>query len=638
MDVLSIDFGTSSTVGVLSAFGRGPRAIEVDGSVTMSSAVYAGDDGLLVVGQDAERRARLDPSRFEPNPKRRIDDGKLLLGERTYDVADAFAAVLRRMGEETERQLSRGPGQVRISHPAGWGAARQQTLRDAATRAGFTNVHLVPEPVAAAAHYATLRTQTPYHGPLAVYDLGAGTFDCAVVGIGAQGFSVLAEDGLPDLGSLEIDQALLVHVGRSVSHADPAQWQQLLRPENTGDRRRRRALLQDVRDAKESLSRHQQTEVPMPDPFGDVLVTRAELEALVRPSLLRSAELLAATIRRAGLAPEQLGGVYLVGGPSRMPLLAGLLGSTLGVVPTTQDQPETAVAFGLHHVPLGDGGPSLTVPAFAPVRPPATRPDQAWPSPQQSQPVAAYQSQAPHQSQPVAAHQSQSVAPQQFPPPSQPMAQQPRFAPSAPQGPPVQLWQPPKKSAKKPILIGAGALVLVAIVAVVLVLTLNGSGSPGGSGTPPVASGCEQPGTPDSLGFTPCVRPLAGTVASRSSCAPADVLARTVSAQSAVTCEFGSGTGAGKSVTYYQGLSLDVLEAGAQTQMGGSKIVRGTWSGGGMQGRYVAGIGQLAGLLIFEADGRPVCGMLVSVDAAKAKETPEDLVRFFTEQLKPGVS
>jgi hypothetical protein len=626
VDVLSIDFGTSSTVGVLSAFGRGPRAIEVDGSVTMSSAVYAGDDGLLVVGQDAERRARLDPSRFEPNPKRRIDDGKLLLGERTYDVADAFAAVLRRMGEETERQLSRGPGQVRISHPAGWGASRQQTLRDAATRAGFTNVHLVPEPVAAAAHYATLRTQTPHHGPLAVYDLGAGTFDCAVVGIGPQGFSVLAEDGLPDLGSLEIDQALLVHVGRSVSHADPAQWQQLLRPENTGDRRRRRALLQDVRDAKESLSRHQQTEVPMPDPFGDVLVTRAELEALVRPSLLRSAELLAATIRRAGLAPGQLGGVYLVGGPSRMPLLAGLLGSTLGVVPTTQDQPETAVAFGLHHVPLGDGGPSLTVPAFAPVHPPAA-PDLrfgAGAAPHQSQPVPA------HQSQPVAAHQSQPVAPHKFPP-SQPMAQQPQFTQ---QGPPVKLWQPPKKSAKKPILIGAGALVLVAIVAVVLVLTLNG-----GSGTPPVASGCDQPGSPDSLGFTPCVRPLAGTVASRSSCAPADVLARTVSAQSAVTCEFGSGTGAGKSVTYYQGLTLDVLEAGAQTQMGGgSKIVRGTWSGGGMQGRYVAGIGQLAGLLIFEADGRPVCGMLVSVDAAKAKETPEDLVRFFTEQLKPGVS
>ena len=103
MDVLSIDFGTSSTVGVLSAFGRGPRAIEVDGSVTMSSAVYVNDDGLLVVGQDAERRARLDPSRFEPNPKRRIDEGTLRLGETDVAIVDAFAAVLRRMGEEAER-------------------------------------------------------------------------------------------------------------------------------------------------------------------------------------------------------------------------------------------------------------------------------------------------------------------------------------------------------------------------------------------------------------------------------------------------------------------------------------------------------------------------------------------------------
>lgn len=366
MDVLSIDFGTSSTVGVLSAFGRGPRPIEVDGSVTMSSAVFAADDGLLVVGQDAERRARLDPSRFEPNPKRRIDEGTLDLGGAKVPVTDAFAAVLRRIGEEAERQLGRPAGQTRISHPAGWGAGRQDVVRTAAVKAGLADVRLVPEPVAAAAHYASAGHR--HSGPIGVYDLGAGTFDCAVVGVTRQGFAVLAEDGLSDLGSLDIDQALLVHIGRSVSHADPAQWQRLLRPQSTADRRTRRALLQDVRDAKESLSRHPQTHVPMPEPFGDVLVSRDELEALVRPSLLRSAELLGATIRRAGLSPAQLGGVYLVGGPSRMPLLATLLARQLGVVPTTQDQPETAVAFGLHHVPLGSTS-DLTVPAFAPVRP-----------------------------------------------------------------------------------------------------------------------------------------------------------------------------------------------------------------------------------------------------------------------------
>ncbi len=375
MDVLAIDFGTSSTVEVLSGAGHGPRAVEVDGAAAMASAVFLDDDGLLVVGREAERRARLDPSRFEANPKRRIDEGSLRLGDTDVPVTDAFAAVLRRMREEAERLLQRPAGQTRISHPAGWGAARQEAIRTAAGKAGLADVRLIPEPVAAAAHYASLGHSG--NGPIGVYDLGAGTFDCAVVGVNRQGFAVLAEDGLPDLGSLDIDQALLVHIGRAVSHADPAQWQRLLRPQTTAERRARRALLQDVRDAKESLSRHAQTHVPMPEPFGDVLVSRDELEALVRPSLLRSAELLGTTIRRAGLSPGQLAGIHLVGGPSRMPLLATLLGRQLGVTPTTQDRPETAVAFGLHHVPLDTS--DLTVPAFAPVRPPVPPPrPQPW--------------------------------------------------------------------------------------------------------------------------------------------------------------------------------------------------------------------------------------------------------------------
>jgi hypothetical protein len=104
-----------------------------------------------------------------------------------------------------------------------------------------------------------------------------------------------------------------MHIGRAASHTGPARWQSVLRPRTVSDRRIRRALLHDVKDAKESLSRHAQTDVPMPEPFGDVRVTRTELEALVRPSFLRSGELLAATIRAAGLTPVQLGGIYLVG-------------------------------------------------------------------------------------------------------------------------------------------------------------------------------------------------------------------------------------------------------------------------------------------------------------------------------------
>ncbi|MET8846451.1 Hsp70 family protein [Amycolatopsis sp. NPDC004625] len=563
MDVLAIDFGTSGTVGVLAAAGRGPRAVEVDGSATMPSAVFADDDGLLVAGQDAERRARLDPSRFEPNPKRRIDEGTLDLGGTKVGIADAFAAVLRRIGEEAGRQLGHPPAQTRISHPAGWGADRQDVLRDAAAKAGLADVRLIPEPVAAAAHYASLGSRTG--GPIGVYDLGAGTFDCAVVGVTQQGFTVLAEDGLPDLGSLDIDQALLVHIGRSVSHADPAQWQRLLRPQTTADRRTRRALLQDVRDAKESLSRHAQTHVPMPEPFGDVLVTRDELEALVRPSLLRSAELLAATIRRAGRTPAQLGGVYLVGGPSRMPLLATLLERQLGVTPTTQDQPETAVAFGLHHVPLGDT--DLTVPAFAPVRPPAVPPrPQPW---------------------------------QQVPPHQQPA---------------------PVRRSRKPWLIGLAVLVVVA-VALTVVLVATGSDSAQST------VDCTTTGQRDQAGFTPCLRALAGAVPDRGTCHATDAIGKLMDAQVAVTCSVTGGA-----VSYYQGVTTDEIEAKVKLQADTKGLARGSWDGGGLHGRYLAGMGTVAGIVLFGADDRRAAGLYVSQDA----ERVEDLLAVFTGQLKPA--
>ncbi|MET9259391.1 Hsp70 family protein [Amycolatopsis sp. NPDC004079] len=596
MDVLSIDFGTSSTVGVLAAFGRGPRAIEVDGSVTMSSAVYAEEDGRLVVGQDAERRARLDPSRFEPNPKRRIDDGELLLGDRAVPVVDAFAAVLRRMGEEAERQLSGVPDEVRVSHPAGWGAQRQQTLRAAAGKAGFGQVRLVPEPVAAAAHYATLREQGAPSGPIAVYDLGAGTFDCAVVGAGT---AVLAEDGLPDLGSLDIDQALLVHIGRSVSHADPAQWQRLLRPQTTSDRRLRRVLLQDVRDAKESLSRHAHTEVPMPDPFGDVLVTRAELEALVRPNLLRSAEMLAATIARAGLTPDRLGGVYLVGGPSRMPLLASLVGSTLGVVPATEDQPETAVAFGLHHVPV-DERPAAPAPLPTPA--PAS-----WP---------------PVQPQPGPVRQ---VGP---------------MRPGLPQRPPMPPpgWQQPQKKSRKPLVIGAIALTVLVVAGIVTaVLATNRDDTPAAN-QPASASNAatcagSQPALPGENGLTKCMRRLSGpTIQTRATCSDDPELAKALGALRTALCRFPDKT----TVAFHEGLTLAQVEPGARKDMTG-RVETDTWrTRTGLSGRYVAGVGPKLGLLIYQADGIPVVGTVMDTSPSHTSRRPQDLVQYFQQTVQPG--
>ncbi|MER6796635.1 Hsp70 family protein, partial [Amycolatopsis mediterranei] len=422
---------------------------------------------------------------------------------------------------------------------------------------------LIPEPVAAAAHYASLGRRAG--GPIGVYDLGAGTFDCAVVGITRQGFTVLAEDGLSDLGSLDIDQALLVHIGRSVSHADPAQWQRLLRPQTTADRRTRRALLQDVRDAKESLSRHAQTHVPMAEPFGDVLVSRDELEALVRPSLLRSAELLAATIRRAGLTPAQLAGVYLVGGPSRMPLLATLLGRQLGVAPTTQDQPETAVAFGLHHVPLGTTT-DLTVPAFAPVRPPVTPPrPQPW--------------------------QQQIPRPPQHPPPPEPRRKPKRW------------------------FLALAVLLVAAVVATVVVFVIRDQAAQ-------AAADCTQTAQRDRAGFTPCLRTLAGSVPDRSTCKQNDHFAQLLGGQLSVVCDFTGG-----SVRYLQGMTTEYIEVNTKLTPAGSAVRRGTWDGGGLHGEYVATADKKSSIVLFGVEERRVAAIYLTEDPSRLDDLIAGFIR-----------
>ncbi|MBF6507665.1 Hsp70 family protein [Nocardia farcinica] len=592
MRVLSVDLGTSNTVAVLAAHGRPPRVIELDGSATMPSAVFATEDGGLIVGRDAERRARLDPSRFEPNPKRRVDESTLLLGDHVITVTDALAAVLHRVAEETTRQLGGAqPDEVRLTHPAQWGSVRRNVLLSAARLAGFNcNLVLVPEPVAAAAHFASFPDRALGPGQvLAVYDLGAGTFDCAIVGANQSGFAVLAEDGLGDLGGLDVDQALLEHIGRQVSNKDPQRWQRLLRPDTTADRRAQRALREDVRAAKETLSRHPQTEVPMPEPFEDVLVTRAELEGLVRPTMLRSVELLSSVLRSNGMAPEQLAGIYLVGGSSRLPLVASLIGEQLRVVPTTLDQPETAVAFGAHHV-ARDGATMWT----NDIRPaPTAQPGYREPDTVRTRPVV--------------------------PPP---------------------VPQPPVESgSRRNLLIGLGTLAAVAVLVAVVTIVLR----VGGSSPAPSASECFQPGPRDDKGFTACLRNLAGTVPERANCAPGwqrvmpgvRELSGTV-----VSCSIGN-PNEGTQIVYTQ---LDTQEAAAARadlllSFNGvhSDQVEADWTGNGLSGSYRAVTGVDFGTLVFTVDDRPLVGMLLQPNPGRDLR-PDDLADEFEKTVQPGLA
>ncbi len=652
MNVLSVDLGTSNTVAVLSAHGRPPRVVDVDGSSMMPSAVFAADDGNLVVGRDAERRARLDPARFEPNPKRRVDEGTLLLGDQVVPVTDALAGVLRRVADETSRQLGgKKPDEVRLTHPAQWGPVRRNVLLSAARQAGMgSNLVLVPEPVAAAAHFASFPGQTLVPGQaLAVYDLGAGTFDVAIVGATQNGFVVLAEAGLPDLGGLDVDQALLEHVGRQVSARDPGRWQSLLRPVSTGDRRAQRALREDVKAAKESLSRHPQTEVPLPEPFDDVLVTRVELEALIRPGLLRSVELLAGTIRSTGMTPNRLVGIYLVGGSSRIPLIATLIAEQLRVVPTSLDQPETAVALGAHHVPqegitLRTSDISSTIEdvqrtrqVVAPRAGGFASGPSAPPPPTQGTPA---QNPYPN-SGPQRVQQGPPSGP--TPVPAQQRGPQQAY--------PVQHHPHPSSggSSNKGWYI-ATAVVAVVVIAVVSIIIAT-SGDSGGA-----ASGACDDRSADSKGFSECMRTVAGAVLEENECksgaaSPAGGEPIETPGATTATCtmddthtvmymHFGGSekadgseqSGAETAKQYIDTLIKQLKGLGT-----GSEPETGDWDGDGMAGTYSAiDIGGGSGMLVFAVHDSPVTGVLMNIDIGGSGGGGGDLVSFFNDHVKPG--
>ncbi len=360
---LGIDLGTSNTVAVLRWPDGRAKPLLFDGSPLLPSAVYAEASGGLLVGRDAVHAARIDPARYEPNPKRRIDDGTVLLGERELPVTALAAAILGRVTEEARRTTGGPmPTECTLTCPAGWAATRRAVLTQAAASVGLPPVRLVEEPVAAAAYFVNvLGRVVPVGSVVVVHDFGAGTFDASVVARTATGFEVLAVDGRGDIGGLDIDAVIVAHVATLCSQRDPAGWARLASPATAEDRRFRRMLWDDVRGLKERLSRAQSAEIVVPVLNADVHLTRQELERLAEPMLKQTVAVTQGAMNWAQIAAGRLAGVFLVGGSSRIPLVATLLHRALGEPPVVIEQPELVVAEG-----------SLFAGAAAPTAPSAT--------------------------------------------------------------------------------------------------------------------------------------------------------------------------------------------------------------------------------------------------------------------------
>jgi molecular chaperone DnaK (HSP70) len=344
---LGINFGTSTTVAVL-ARPDGPfEPLLFDGSALLPSAVCLGPGGRLLVGLDALHAALAAPERFEPHPRRRIDDGAVRLGEAEVAVVDLVAAVLGRVAAHARRVGEGDPGATVLTHPASWGPRRLDVLRAAAATAKLPRVRMVAEPVAAAGYLTTVGgSGLPVGGPLVVYDLGAGTFDATVVRRTDSGLDVLAGVGLDDTGALDIDAAIVGHLGGGHPTPDPELWQRLAHPATTADRRAALQLWEHVRAGKHAVSRCGATVVRVPLLERDVPLSREQLDRLALPTVDRTIEATRAALRDANLHPADPATLVLVGGGSRLPLVATALHRGIGIPPTLTKRPELVVAEG----------------------------------------------------------------------------------------------------------------------------------------------------------------------------------------------------------------------------------------------------------------------------------------------------
>lgn len=380
---LAIDFGTSHTVSVLVGPDGRAQTLLFDASPLLVSAVFAGAGTAILTGADAERAAIALPAGYDANPKRRIVDGTVWLGEREIDVADLIAAVLARVAAEASRVAGRPPATVVLTYPAAWSRSRVDVLVEASGRAGLAAPQLVAEPVAAAAYFTTvLGHDLPPGKCLVVYDLGAGTFDVGVVRAATAGFEIVATDGLADIGGLDLDAAVVKHARTLTAHAAAA-WGRLDWPQNPDDQRARASLWRGARQAKEQLSRHPAADLHVPLVPADVRMTREEFDHAARPLLDRTVALTVATLRSAAVPAESIAGILLVGGSSRVPLAATLLHRALRIAPTVIDQPELVVAEGALHVGAGRDvtGPPVGTLALVAATQPRETTDRVNPTP-----------------------------------------------------------------------------------------------------------------------------------------------------------------------------------------------------------------------------------------------------------------
>ncbi|SHM05533.1 molecular chaperone DnaK [Caldanaerovirga acetigignens] len=342
--IIGIDLGTTNSVAAYIEGGQPVIIPNAEGSRLTPSVVAFTKDGQRLVGQMAKRQAILNPERTVISIKRHMGtDYKVNIDGKLYTPQEISAMILQKIKQDAEAYLGEKITQAVITVPAYFTDSQRQATKDAGRIAGLEVLRIINEPTAAALAYGLDKGNDQ---TILVFDLGGGTFDVSILELGDGVFEVKATSGNNRLGGDDFDQRIIDYIAEEFMK------------EHGIDLRKDRMALQRLKEAAEKakieLSSMLETTISLPfitaDASGpkhiEMTLTRAKFEELTRDLVEATLGPTEQALKDAGLRPEDIDKVILVGGSTRIPAVQEAIRRFLGKEPHKGVNPDEVVAMG----------------------------------------------------------------------------------------------------------------------------------------------------------------------------------------------------------------------------------------------------------------------------------------------------
>ncbi len=351
---VGIDLGTTNSLVATVRSGIAVCLNDEQGRPLLPSVVHYNADGSTVVGYDARKDQAVDPKNTIVSVKRFMGRGKhdiAHIESMAYDFVDApgmvklktqagikspvevSAEILKTLKARAEAGLGGELVGAVITVPAYFDDAQRQATKDAAKLAGLNVLRLLNEPTAAAIAYGL---DNGAEGVYAVYDLGGGTFDISILKLTKGVFEVMATGGDSALGGDDFDHRIFCWVIE----------QGKLQPLSAADGR---LLMMRCREAKEFLTKNPEAPITARLSTGEMVDLKLDVATfaeITRTLVSKTLQPVKKALRDAGLRADDVKGVVMVGGATRMPQIQKAVGDFFGQEPLTNLDPDKVVALG----------------------------------------------------------------------------------------------------------------------------------------------------------------------------------------------------------------------------------------------------------------------------------------------------